>query len=170
MKKFQKRLSFPLDQNQFIQENIFSNLPIRMIGIATNLSTEFSGTYNTNSFHVRKFGLQQVEIVVGNQTIVNLKSENHVRAYAETMKALKFDDDGPNSQYKDFEKHFYLFFDLTSTQETKVEMHFSDVAGAGIRLELYFANSLTNTVELFVSGERISSIAIDKEGSVTKTG
>ena len=80
-----------------------------MVGIATNLSTAFSGTYNTNSFHFQKFGLQQVEIVVGNQTIVNLKAENHVRAYAETKKALKFDDGGPNSQSKDFEKHFYFF-------------------------------------------------------------
>ena len=106
----------------------------------------------------------------GNQTIVNLQTENHVRSYAETMKALKFDDDGPNIQYKDFENNVHLFFDLTSTEEANVEMHFPDVVGAGIRLELYFANNLANTVEFFVSGERISSIAIDKEGSVTKNG
>ena len=49
-------------------------------------------------------------------------------------------------------------------------MHFPDIVGAGIRLELYFANSLANSLELFVSGERIGSIAIDKEGSVTKSG
>ena len=106
----------------------------------------------------------------GNQTIVNLKTENHLRAYAETMNALKIDDDGPNIQYKDFKNLFHLFFNLTSTQEANVEMHFPEVVGAGIRLELYFAIKLTNTVELFVSGERISSIAIDKEGSVTKNG
>ena len=106
----------------------------------------------------------------GNQTIVNLQTENHVRAYAGTMKALKFDDDGPNIQYKDFENQFHLFLVLTSTQEANVEMLFPDAVGAGIRLELYFANNLANTVELFVSGERISSIAIDKEGSVTKKG
>ena len=106
----------------------------------------------------------------GNQTIVNLQTENQVRAYAETMKALKFDDDSPNIQYKDFENHFHIFFDLTSTQEANVEMHFPDVVGAGIRLELYFANKLANTIEFFVSCECISSIAIDKEGSVTKKG
>ena len=165
-----KTFIFPAGQNQFIQENIFSNKPIRMIDIAMNLNNEFSGTHNMNPFHFRKFGLRLVKIVRGNQTIVNLRTENHVRAYAETMKALKFDDDGPNIQYKDFENHFHLFFDLTSTQEANVEMHFPDVVGAGVRLELYFANNLTNTVELFVSGERISSIAIDKEGSVTKNG
>ena len=141
-----------------------------MIDIAINLNNEFSGKYNTNPFHIRKLGLRQVTTVREKQTIVNLKTKNHVRAYAETMKALKFDDDGPNFQYKCFENHFHLVFDLTSTQEANVEMNFPDVVAAGIRLELYIANDLTNTVELFVSGERKSSIAIDKEGSVTKNG
>ena len=163
-----KTFIIPAGQNQFIQENIFSNKPIRMIDIAMNLNNEFSGTYNINPFHFRKFGLRQVKVVRGNRTIVNLKTENYVRVYAETMKALKFDDGGPNVQYKDFENHFHLFFDLTSTQEANVEMHFPGVVGAGIRLELYFAYNLANTVELFISGER--SIAIDKEGSVTKNG
>ena len=126
----------PNGQNHFIQENKFSNKPIRMINIVMNLNKEFSLTYNTSPFHFRKFGLRQIKIVPGNQTIVKLKTENRVRAYAETMKALKFDDDGPNIQYKDFENHFPLFFDLTSTQEAIVEMHFPDVFGVGVRLEL----------------------------------
>ena len=75
----------------------------------------------------------------GNQTIVNLKTENRARAYAETLKALKFDDDGPNIQYEDFENHFHLFFDLTLTQEAIVQMLIPDVVCARNRLELYFA-------------------------------
>ena len=141
-----------------------------MIDIAMNLNNDFSGTYNTNPFHFREFGLRQVKIVRGNQTIVNMKTENHVRAYAETMKALKFDDDGLNIQYKTFENHFHLFFVPTSTQEANVEIHFPDIVGAGFRLELYFANNLTNNVELFVGAEHISSIANDKKGSLNKNG
>ena len=114
-----KTFIIPAGQNQFIQENIFSNKPTRMSDIAMNLNNDFSGTYNTNPFHFRKFGLRQVKTVLGNQTIVNLKTENQVRAYAETMKALKFDDDGPNIQYKDIENPFHLFFGLTSTKEGK---------------------------------------------------
>ena len=93
-----------------------------------------------------------------------------IRSIFVNSKALKFDDDGPNIQCKDFENHFHLFFDLTSTQNANVEMPFPDVVGAGFCLELYFANNLTNTVELFISGERISSIVIDKKRSVTKNG
>ena len=84
------------------------------------------------------------------------------------MKALKFDNDGPKIQYKDCENHFHLFFNLTLAQEANVEMQFSDVVGAGMRLALNFANTVAITVEIFVSGERISSIAIDMEGSVSK--
>ena len=39
-----KTFIIPAGQNQFIQENIFSNKPIRMIDIAMNLNNEFSGT------------------------------------------------------------------------------------------------------------------------------
>ena len=53
-----------------------------MIDIAIDLNNEFSGTYNTNPFHFSEFGLRQLKIVRGNQTILNLKTENHVRAYA----------------------------------------------------------------------------------------
>ena len=60
----------------------------------------------------------------GNQTIVNLNTENHVRAYAETMRALKIDDDGSNIQYQDFQNRFLSFFILTSTQDADVDMHF----------------------------------------------
>ena len=60
-----KTFIIPSGQNQSIQENIFSSKPIRMIDIAMNLNNEFSGTYNTNPLHFRKFGLRQLKIVRG---------------------------------------------------------------------------------------------------------
>ena len=36
----------PARQNQFIQENIFSNAPIRRIAIAMNTNSAFTGSYN----------------------------------------------------------------------------------------------------------------------------
>ena len=59
-----------------------------MIDFAMNIDNEFSETYNTNLLHIRNLDLGQVKLVHGNQTLVNLKTEIHVRAYAETMKAL----------------------------------------------------------------------------------
>ena len=63
-----------------------------------NLNNEFSGTYRINRYCFRQFGLRQVKIVPGNQTIVNLNTKNPVIARAETMKAVKIDDYRPNIQ------------------------------------------------------------------------
>ena len=94
------------------------------------------GQNNQNAFYFGNFILRQIKIVNGNQTTVNLNIENLVRAYAETLKELKFDDDGLNTQNKDFENHFQLFLELTSTQDTNVETYFPDEIGAGIHSEL----------------------------------
>ena len=69
-----------------------------------------------------------------------------------------------------FWKPFQVFFVLTTIQEANLEMHFSDVVGAGIRSKLYFAYIFNNTVALFGSGEFIKSIAIDAGGPVIKNG
>ena len=37
------------------------------------------------------------------------------------MKALKFDDDGPNIPLLEYENRFVQVFDLTSTQEANVK-------------------------------------------------
>ena len=40
-----KTLIIPARQNQFIQENIFNNAPVRRIAIATNTTSAFTGSY-----------------------------------------------------------------------------------------------------------------------------
>ena len=46
----------PSGQNQFIQENVFNNAPIRRIAIAMNTNSAFTGHFQENPFHYRKFG------------------------------------------------------------------------------------------------------------------
>ena len=38
----------PARQNQFIQENIFNNCPVRRIAIAMNTNSAFTGSYTKN--------------------------------------------------------------------------------------------------------------------------
>ena len=78
-------------------------------------------------------------------------------------KTLKFNDDSPI-----FNTRILKTFHLISTQETIFKMYFPEVVSDGIRLVLYFANILTISVEMFVSGKRIRSIEIDKKSSVTE--
>ena len=84
------------------------------------------------------------------------------------MRALKFHQGRPNVKISEYENHFCLVFDLTSTQQSDLMMFYQDVVAASQRLELYFKENLEETVEVIVAGELLSTIFIDKEGLVTK--
>ena len=43
-----KTLIIPARQNQFIQDNIFNNAPVRRIAIAMNTNSAFTGSYTEN--------------------------------------------------------------------------------------------------------------------------
>ena len=45
-----KTFILPARQNQFIQENIFNNAPVRRIAIAMNTNSAFTGAYTENPF------------------------------------------------------------------------------------------------------------------------
>ena len=45
-----KTFIIPARQNQFIQENIFNNAPVRRIAIAMNANSAFTGSYSENPF------------------------------------------------------------------------------------------------------------------------
>ena len=135
-----------------------------------NTNTSFTGIKASNPFHYRKFGLREVKITRGNQTLVLLDTTHDSRSYVTTMKSLKFFEDGPDIKLSDFPNHYVLVFDLTSTQEAHVQMMYPDVAAASIRLELTFSAALANTTELIVQGERLSTVYIDRERSVSKNG
>ena len=165
-----KTFIIPNGQNQIIQENIFNNAPIRRLALAMNTNTAFTGSRDSNPFHYQKFGLREIKIVRGNQVVVHIDTSNNIRTYVTTMKALKFEEDGPGIPLDDYTNHYVLVFDLTSTQESNVQMFYPDVVGAGLRVELYFSEMLRNTVEVIVLGERLSTVFIDKNGSVVKNG
>ena len=58
METVAKTFIIPSRQNQFIQENIFNNAPIRRIAIAMNTNSAFTGAFMENPFWYQQFGLQ----------------------------------------------------------------------------------------------------------------
>ena len=165
-----KTYIIPRGQNQFIQENVFNNGPIRSFGIVMNENSAFTGNKQENHFHYQKFGLREVRIVRGNQTIVEMNCVNDYRPYITTMEALKFKEDGPNVKIENYPDHYLLFFDLTSMQESNVVLYYPDIIAAGLRLELYFSENLKETVELMIIGEKLTTVLIKNTGEVTKHG
>ena len=61
-----------------------------------------------------------------------------------------------------------LVFDLTSMQDATENSHSPELVGEPLRMKLNFSNPLEIVTELIVSGERMSSVAVDKFGVVGK--
>jgi hypothetical protein len=165
-----KTFIIPGGQNQFIRENVFNSEPIRRLVLVMNKNADFSGTMATNPYNYQKFGLREVRISRGGQPFTSMNTENNVRAYFNTLKSLHFEQDGPAISLADYDHHYILVFDMTSTQQSETEIYYPELIGAGIRIELYFTNNLTDPVEFMVLGERLTSVQIYKDGRVLKDG
>ena len=163
-----KTFIIPARQNQFIQENIFNNAPIRRIAIAMNTNSAFTGSFTESPFWYQQFDLRQTRILRGGQPLVDFDTADNCRLYVTTMKAMTFQDDIPSIPLDDSKDHYVLVFDLTSMQDATENCHYPELVGEPLRLELSFTNPLENVTELIVLGERMSSVAVDMFGVVGK--
>ena len=159
-----KTLIISFRQNQFIQENIFINDPVRRIAIAMNTNSAFTGSYTKNPFWYQQFELRQIRILRGGQPIVDFDAADNCHLDVTTMKAMNFQDDIPSIPVDNFKNHYVLVFDLTSVQDATETCHYAELVGEPLRLELKFTFPLEHVTGLFVSGERMSSVAVDKFG------
>ena len=55
----------PARQNQFTQENVFNNAPIRGVALAMNTNSAFTGSFTENPFWYQEFDLRQIRILRG---------------------------------------------------------------------------------------------------------
>ena len=158
----------PARQNRFIQENIFNKAPVRRNAIAMNTNSAFTGSYNENQFWYQQFDLRQIRILRGGQPIVDFDAADNCRLYVTTMKSMNFQDDIPSIPIDNFKDHYVLMFDLTSMQDATEHCPYPELVGEPLRLELNFTFPLEHVTELFVLGERMSSVAVEKFGVVGK--
>ena len=119
-----KTFIIPARQNQFIQENIFNNAPIRRVAIAMNTNSAFTGSFTDNLFWCQQFDLRQIRILRKGQPIVDFDTADNCRLYVITMKAMNFRDDFLSIPIDDFKDHYKLVFDLTSMQDTTENCHY----------------------------------------------
>ena len=157
-----KTFIIPARQNQFLQENIFNNAPVRQIAIAMNTNSAFTGSYTENPFWYQQLHLRQTRILRGGQPIVDFDTADNCRLYGTTKKAMNFQDDIPSIPIDSFKDHNVLVFDLTSMQDATEKCHYTELVGEPLRLELNFTFPLKHVTELIVLGKRKSSVAVDK--------
>ena len=162
-------------QNSFVKENLFGTDPVRRLTLCMATNEQFRGTRDTDPFHYQAFGLQRLEITRGNGVAIPgtpLDMRNgRMRAYYNTICSLGFSSGcgGNGIAFKNFEDHFVLVFDLTSTREASKSLTlFPELTGASLTLKLLFEKALEKTVELFVIAERFSQVFIDSQRNITK--
>ena len=168
METIARTFIIPSGQNQFVQENVFNNAPIRRVAIAMNTNSAFTGHFQENPFHYQKFGLRELRIVRGGRAIVSLDTTNDCRAYVTTMKAMNFNEEIPALPNHQFQNHYILVFDLTSLKDAGENIHYPELSGESIRLEMFIDRSLRNVTEIIVMGERMTTVKIDQFGTVAK--
>ena len=143
-----KTFIIPARQNQFIQENIFNDAPVRRIAIAMNANSAFTGSYTENPFWYQQFGLRQIRILRAGQPIVDFDAADNCCLYNTTMKAMNFQDDIPSIAIDKFKDHYVLVFDLTSTQDATENCQYPELVGEPLRLELNFTFPLEHRLQL----------------------
>ena len=90
METLAKTYIIPAQQKHFFQENIFKNLPIRLIAIAMNSKSAFTGSFAESPFWYQQLNLRNIRILRGGQPIVYHDTADKCRLYVKTMKATTF--------------------------------------------------------------------------------
>ena len=168
METIARSFIIPSRQNQFIQENVFNNAPIRRIAVAMNTNSAVAGSFYENPFNYQQFHLRELRIIRGGRAIISLDITSPYRPYVTTMKAMQFNEDFPALPMEDFQNHYILVFDLTSLQDAAEHLHYPELSGESLRLEMFFQFPLEQVTEVIVLGERLSNIQIDKFGTVAE--
>ena len=84
------------------------------------------------------------------------------------MDALAFGYHGHGIPFTNNTNHFVLNFDLTSTQKASHDLPYAELTNAAVSLELKFSAELPANTEVFLLGEKASTIYIDSKRKVAK--
>ena len=82
------------------------------------------------------------------------------------MSDLAYIDNGHG--IKLYPSHFIMVFDLTSTQQASHDFIHSEITNCSISIELKFSVALPSNIEIFIIGEKASTIFIDSAWKVSK--
>ena len=163
-----KTFIIPARQNQFIQENIFNNAPVRRIAIAMSTNSVFTVSHTENPLCYQQFDLRQIKILRGGQPIVDFVAVDNCRLYVTTMEATNIQDDIPSIPIDNFRNHYVLVLHLIAMQDATETCHYPETVGESVKLELNFTFPQEHVTELIVLGERMSSVAVDIFADVGK--
>ena len=125
----------------------------------------------SNPFNYQKFGLRSITIYRNGSSTVGtpLETTDNKRAYFNSLASLAYDRSSSHGiPMQEYDNHYILVFDMTSTLEASHEFIHPELTNSTIGIELSFTDNLTNPVELFLLGEKASTIFIDSVRNISK--
>ena len=157
-------------QRSWQQEDVFAREPVRQIIIALNTNITFLVTNRTNLFHYQKFDLEQITLRRNGLPIAStpISTQDHKRLFFNTLSALGLLHCGLGITLDNYQQHFIMCFDLTSTQQAPHDFFYPELTNCSVSLDLQFSNALTANLEIFVWGIRSSNVLITSDHKITK--
>ena len=102
-----------------------------------NTNLAFAGSFHENPFNYQQFHLRELRIIRGGKAIISLDTTSPCRPYVTTRKALQFNEDFPALPIENFQNHYIFVFDLTSLQDAAEQLHYPELSGERLRLEMF---------------------------------
>ena len=151
------------------QEYIFAREPVRRFIIALNTNNAFLGTNRTNPFHCQTFGLEQITLRRNGLPIASTpnSTQDQKRIFFNTLSVLGLLHCGLGITLDNYQQHFIMCFDLTSTQMAAHDFLHPEFTNCSVSLDLQFSNALTANLEIFVWVRRSSNVFITSDRKVT---
>lgn len=168
-----KVLAIPAGFQSFVKDNIFlGQLPRRLvIGMVHNAG--FAGTVTRNPYNFEHFGINYMQLYTDGEPVqskplrLNIDSGKYLDAFEALSKSFdKFDGDKSSIiKREDWPKGYSLFsFDLTPDFDG--EDHYALIRHGNLRLEMNFAATLANTINIIVYAEFDNIIEISSNRNI----
>ncbi|XP_075253281.1 uncharacterized protein F54H12.2-like [Convolutriloba macropyga] len=157
-------------QQSWKQEDIFTKEPIRRLIVAMCRSDAFIGTNTLNPFSYQKFDLNEIIIYRNGFATAGtpISTTDNKRLYYNSMAALAYVENGHGISLSDFPNHYFMVFDLTSTQEATHDFIHPELTNSSLSVELKFGAALPRNIEILFLGEKCSTVYIDSSRNVSK--
>ena len=130
----------------------------------------FLGNNRQNLFQFRKFNLEHIYVYRNGLPVADspISTADDKRLYFNTISDLAYIGIGHGISLTDYPNFFIMVFHLTSTQQASHDFIQAELTNCSISVELKFSVALPNNFEIFIIGEKASTIFVDSARRVSK--
>ena len=151
-------------------DDIFNHELLQKSAVTVTTNKAFLGGKQENPHHLRKFHLESDTVYRKGYPIAGtaLQSDEEKKLYLNSLKALFFEEQGHGVSSNDLPNHYLLVFALRSTQQASHVYFHPQLTNGSNSNGLSLSTQLTDSIEVFLLGEKTSTIYFDSFQKVAK--